>query len=105
VYEPPRGLNSTFTVRAPDGASWRMPNHGNKVVYSDFVAVRSWRDKDRFKFGLQQPHDGEGFNRLVGNGAVHWLRSDALERELPIGEEAPDEQLMRRYFELLDVLP
>ncbi len=100
----PVGLNASFTTRARAGARWSLRNFNNKVLYTDFIGVRRWDDSNRFPGGLRQPHKGEGFNRLYGDGSNHWLSFDTIDQAQAVTNAAPNEMDMREYFNQMDVL-
>ena len=107
---PPPGLNSSFAARsracADEGMpSWKIFNHANKVIYSDFVGLDNSPGRGRFKKQLSAPHGGEGCNRLFGNGSVQWADMKPLNKVRPVGPAAPSARELHEYYKLLDVLP
>jgi hypothetical protein len=104
-YEPPAGLSSSFNTRPPNGARWSLRHYSNKVIYTDFVGVKVWPDSTRFPGGLLAPHQGRGYNRLVGDGSVSWVQTRRIEHLQPITNVSPSRDGQRSYYELMDVLP
>jgi len=109
-YNPPVGVNSSYPARSlldpgPRPVAWAVRNFGNRVIYSDFVGVDGWEGRGRWSGHVHAPHDSVGYNRLFGDGAVHWADAQPLNDFRPIDEREPNGDLLRIYYELLDVLP
>ncbi len=113
--EPPApsagaGLNSSFAVRTRDypaaQPSWRVHNYANKVIFTDFTGVDAWQGTGRFAgAAIHQPHEGEGYNRLFGNGSAVWIAAPRVQQTRPVTDVAPNAQQMHEYHQLLDVVP
>jgi hypothetical protein len=85
--------------------AWTLPNHSNKVIYSDFIGVDRWEGRGRLPNGLSAPHDSQGYNRLFGDGSVLWAAGGRLDALRPVGPAEPTLVELMEYYRLLDVLP
>lgn len=106
----PAGPNASYATRSRGpagaaGAAWTELNYSNKVIYSDFIGVDDWPGGGRLAHGLRAPHDGEGYNRLFGDGSVLWATSERIHAVRPVGPMEPTPHELLEYYELLDVLP
>lgn len=117
-YDPPVGVNASFPARSIDksakpGNAWAIRHYSNRVIYSDFIGVDGWSGPGRIQGIVNAPHDDAGYNRLFGDGAVHWADSEPLEQLFAeangsaggINDTEPNGEDLRAYYELLDVLP
>jgi len=107
---PAVGANSAYPARYRGDAeqgqpSWTTRNYGNKVIYSDFVGVDGWAGQGRFQTPIAAPHEGAGYNRLFGDGSVHWADADPINDRRPVDHRMPGPAQMADYYQLLDVLP
>jgi len=110
AFDPPIGTNSSYAARSlidpgPRPTAWAIRNFSNRVIYSDFLGVDGWTGFGRIKGQVNAPHDDAGYNRLFGDGAVHWADAEPLEQLRPIDGDEPGGEALRAYYELLDVLP
>lgn len=103
-------LRSSFAVRTRRFAGgtlprWTLPNHNNKVIYTDFVGVDNKPASGPFPVPVDAPHDGRGVSRLFGDGAVLWASTDRLHELRAVDETIPTPKEMSEYFERLDLVP
>jgi hypothetical protein len=106
---PRPGVNASYTTRYRNAAEiqslrWNVYNFTNKVIYSDFIGVNNWPGRGRFTQRICSPHQGDGYNRLFGDGSVTWVNAAALEATRPINEIEPTSDELKQYFLSLDVL-
>lgn len=106
----PNKLRSSFAVRTRRFAGgtlprWTVPNHNNKVIYTDFIGVEDKPSSGPFKVPVDAPHDGVSVNRLFGDGAVLWASTQRLNDLRPVDDKIPTPKQMSEYFDLLDLVP
>ncbi len=83
-------------------AEWRLAEYSRKVLYSDFVGVDGFQGGGIKKFHIYAAHNGDGFNRLFGEGSVRWARPGPLTSRIGPVAAPPSRQVM--FFEELDEL-
>jgi prepilin-type N-terminal cleavage/methylation domain-containing protein len=81
---------------------WRLKDYANKVLYSDFVGVDGFQGGGIVEFHIYAAHNGEGFNRLFGDGSVRWARPGPLTSRIGPIAAPPSRQV--KFFEELDEL-
>ncbi|MCM8537286.1 MAG: type II secretion system GspH family protein [Lentisphaeraceae bacterium] len=97
---------SSFTSRAiSDGTGgievetdWKLINYADKVTYTDFVGVNNWTNGT---VSIYWPHKNTGFNRLLGEGSVKWVRPGS-EMKTASSSTPGNNRLLRMYQELED---
>jgi|GEM_PF-4606080 len=107
---------SSFPARYTTNLNWKLtdlierPTRGsaeltNLVIYSDFVGVHNFNSGGIAGTGsrIGPVHNGRGYNRLFGSGAVRWTPPGPLTRQ--IGSADPGPAILMRLYEELDVLP
>jgi prepilin-type processing-associated H-X9-DG protein len=73
------------------------------VIYSDFVGVVGYQGGGIANGNIYPVHDGQGYNRLFGDGSVRWCRPGPLTSRITATAPSPLRQM--QYFQELDVLP
>lgn len=82
---------------------WKAHKHATKVIYSDFVGVVGYQGGEIRNGRIYPVHDGEGYNRLFGDGSVRWTRPGTLTSR--ISANPPSPVRMVQYYLELDELP
>jgi prepilin-type N-terminal cleavage/methylation domain-containing protein len=107
--EPRAGVNPSYAARFRSAEEtqmlrWNVYNYANKVIYSDFVGVNGWQGRGRFTNRIGSPHQGDGYNRLFGDGSVSWAAAAALDATRPVSDTEPSAHELQQYYLALDVL-
>jgi prepilin-type N-terminal cleavage/methylation domain-containing protein len=82
---------------------WKLKDFTRKVIYSDFVGVVGFQGGGITEGHIYPVHDGQGYNRLFGDGSVRWARPGPLTSKITGTAASPVRQL--QYFQELDQLP
>jgi prepilin-type processing-associated H-X9-DG protein len=105
-------VRSSYPVRQVDtggipvttgNAEWKVTDYTLKVIVSDFVGVVGYEGGGINTGAIYAVHDGNGFNRLFGDGSVRWTKPGPLTSKINNTVPSPV-QLMNDYLEL-DTLP
>jgi prepilin-type N-terminal cleavage/methylation domain-containing protein len=83
-------------------AEWKEQDYVTKVIYSDFVGVIGFQGGGITQAYIYPVHDGEGYNRLFGDGSVRWTKPGPLTRQ--ISAATPSDDLQMQYYQELDSL-
>jgi prepilin-type N-terminal cleavage/methylation domain-containing protein len=59
-------------------SDWKLRNYVTNVIYSDFVGVTGWQGGGIETGYIYMAHNGEGYNRLFGDGSTRWARVGPL---------------------------
>ncbi len=98
----PARLPDADGVPASSPAEWKAGDYARKVIYSDFVGVVGYQGGGINNGFIYPVHDGNGYNRLFGDGSVRWTRPGPLTSK--ITATAPSPVMQMRYFQELDTL-
>ena len=99
----PARLVDTDNVPMGTTAEWKVQDFVKKVVYSDFVGVVGFQGGGIGQGYIYPVHDGQGYNRLFGDGSVRWTKPGILTRQISATAGSPVRQM--QYFQELDSLP
>ncbi len=83
-------------------AEWKTRDYATKVIYSDFVGVVGYQGGGIANAFIYPVHDGQGYNRLFGDGSVRWTRPGPLTSKITAAVPSPLRQM--QYFQELDLL-
>ena len=84
-------------------SEWKVADYVNKLIYSDFVGVVGYQGGGIDQGYIYPVHDGQGYNRLFGDGSVRWTKPGPLTRQISANTPSPLRQM--QFFQELDVLP
>ena len=82
---------------------WRAQDHAEKVIYSDFVGVVGYQGGGIEVGRIYEVHDGNGYNRLFGDGSVRWTKPGPLISRITANPPSIVRQM--QYYQELDELP
>jgi prepilin-type N-terminal cleavage/methylation domain-containing protein len=90
------------TVNTSGTAEWKAKDFTAKVIYSDFVGVVGFQGGGITDGHIYPVHDGQGYNRLFGDGSVRWTRPGMLTSRITAATPSDARQLL--HFQELDQL-
>jgi prepilin-type N-terminal cleavage/methylation domain-containing protein len=90
------GLNTLVT-------EWKLQNYVTNVIYSDFVGVADYQGGGIETGYIYPVHNGDGYNRLFGDGSTRWARPGPVTRTVSSATPSLLQQL--NFYLELDQLP
>ncbi len=84
-------------------SEWKAKDYTSKIIYSDFVGVVGYQGGGISEGTIYPVHDGQGYNRMFGDGSVRWCRPGPLTSKVSSATPSPLRQM--QYFEELDLMP
>ena len=98
----PARLVDSNGIPVTGAAEWKSVEYVKKVIYSDFVGVVGFQGGGIDQGYIYPVHDGQGYNRLFGDGSVRWTKPGPLTKQISATAASPVRQL--QYFQELDEL-
>lgn len=98
----PARLVDENNVPMDSTAEWKLHDYVQKVIYSDFVGVVGYQGGGIDDAYIYPVHDGQGYNRLFGDGSVRWTRPGPLISKISANTPSPVRQM--QYWQELDQL-
>jgi type II secretory pathway pseudopilin PulG len=84
------------------GENWKSQDFVTNVVYSDFVGVENYQGGGIDSGRIYPVHQGEGFNRLFGDGSGRWARRGPETKKVSSNVQSAAQ--MVKFYEELDLL-
>ncbi|HOM45450.1 MAG: prepilin-type N-terminal cleavage/methylation domain-containing protein [Verrucomicrobia bacterium] len=81
---------------------WKLSACVTNVIYSDFIGVQNYRGGGIDQGYIYPVHNGEGYNRLFGDGSGRWTRPGPLTRKVSAAVPSPVQMI--NYYQELDIL-
>ncbi|MCO5053306.1 MAG: DUF1559 domain-containing protein [Verrucomicrobiae bacterium] len=82
---------------------WKLANYTTNVIYSDFIGVQNYQGGGIDAGYIYPVHNGEGYNRLFGDGSGRWARPGPLTQKISAAVPSPVQMI--NYYRELDILP
>jgi prepilin-type N-terminal cleavage/methylation domain-containing protein len=102
VSYPARFLDTDGVPMTASTGEWKAKDYVTKVIYSDFVGVVGYQGGGIANGYIYPVHDGQGYNRLFGDGSVRWCKPGPLTSQISANTPSPLRQM--QFFQELDLL-
>ena len=102
VSYPARFLDVDGVPMTGSTGEWKTKDYPTRVIYSDFVGVVGYQGGGIANGHIYPVHDGQGYNRLFGDGSVRWCKPGPLTSKITATAPSPFRQM--QYFQELDLL-
>ena len=102
VSYPARFLDMDGVPMPGSTGEWKTKDYPTRVIYSDFVGVVGYQGGGIANGHIYPVHDGQGYNRLFGDGSVRWCRPGPMTSKITANAPSPVRQM--QYFQELDLL-
>jgi prepilin-type N-terminal cleavage/methylation domain-containing protein len=102
VSYPARFLDTDGVPMTGSTGEWKAKDYVTKVIYSDFVGVVGYQGGGIATGYIYPVHDGQGYNRLFGDGSVRWCKPGPMTSKITATAPSPVRQM--QFFQELDLL-